>query len=360
MSPEHRGRRAQETLRQSMRSGQQERSRKACRQRATSGKVGSWQAKRALIRRCATSRSAALWGGGELGGFGPPVGEREGQEFDSMAIYHMTAKIVARKSGRSVVAAAAYRAAQSLEEDASGITHDYTRKVGVEHSEILAPEGAPNWVFDRAALWNAVEGTEKRKDAQLAREVEVGLPIELDDASQVALLRDYVRREFVARGMVADFSIHRDDPNNPHAHILLTMRRLTAQGFGLKERSWNERAKLLDWRRGWEEVTNESWAHAGLAVRIDHRSLKAQGLTLEPGRKIGVGLERQRSGELPDRIADRVAEQREIARENGERILIDPTIALKGLTHGQATFSRQDLAKFLHTRTDRADQFQAA
>jgi Ti-type conjugative transfer relaxase TraA len=277
-----------------------------------------------------------------------------------MAIYHLSAKIVSRESGRSVVAAAAYRAAQSLEEEGSGITHNYTRKEGVEHSEILAPEGAPDWVYDRSALWNTIEAVEKRKDAQLAREIEVGLPIELDSDQQLALLREYVKREFVARGMVADFSIHRDDANNPHAHILLTMRRLTAQGFGLKERSWNERAKLLDWRRGWEEVTNESLAHAGLAVRIDHRSLKAQGLTLEPGRKIGVGLERQRSGELPDRIADRVAEQREIARENGERILIDPKIALKGLTHGQATFSRQDLAKFLHTRTDGADQFQAA
>jgi Ti-type conjugative transfer relaxase TraA len=277
-----------------------------------------------------------------------------------VAIYHLSAKIVSRESGRSVVAAAAYRAAQSLDEKLSGITHNYTRKEGVEHSEILAPEGAPDWVFDRSTLWNTIEAVEKRKDAQLAREIEVGLPIELDSEEQLALLREYVKREFVARGMVADVSIHRDDPNNPHAHILLTMRRLTAQGFGLKERSWNERAKLLDWRRGWEEVTNESLAHAGLAVRIDHRSLKAQGLTLEPGRKIGVGLERQRSGELPDRIADRVAEQREIARENGERILIDPTIALKGITHGQATFSRQDLAKFLHTRTDGADQFQAA
>jgi Ti-type conjugative transfer relaxase TraA len=277
-----------------------------------------------------------------------------------VAIYHLSAKIVSRTSGRSVVAAAAYRAAQSLEEEASGITHNYTRKEGVEHNEILAPVGAPDWVFDRAALWNAVEAVEKRKDAQLAREIEVGLPIELDDEQQVALLREYVKREFVSRGMVADFSIHRDDPNNPHAHILLTMRRVSEKGFGGKERSWNDRARLMDWRRGWEEVTNEHLAHAGLAVRIDHRSLKAQGLSLEPGRKIGVGLDRQRDLRLPDRVAERVAEQREIARENGERILEDPTVALKGLTHGQATFSKADIAKFLHTRTDGAEQFQSA
>jgi Ti-type conjugative transfer relaxase TraA len=277
-----------------------------------------------------------------------------------VAIYHLSAKIVSRQSGRSVVAAAAYRAGQSLEEEATGITHDYTRKEGVEHSEILAPEGAPDWVHDRSKLWNTIEAVEKRKDAQLAREIEIGLPIELDADQQLALLREYAKREFVARGMVADFSIHRDDPNNPHAHILLTMRRVSEKGFGLKERSWNERSKLMDWRQGWEEVTNEHLARAGLAVRIDHRSLKAQGLILEPGRKIGVGLERQKALGLPDRIADRVTEQREIARENGQRILENPHLALKSLTHTQATFSKQDIAKFLHTRTDGAEQFQAA
>jgi Ti-type conjugative transfer relaxase TraA len=116
----------------------------------------------------------------------------------------------------------------------------------------------------------------------------------------------------------------------------------------------------MDWRRGWEEVTNEHLAHAGLAVRIDHRSLREQGLALEPGRKIGVGLDRQKDLGLPDRIAERVSEQREIARENGQRILQDPSVALKALTHTQATFSKQDIAKFLHTRTDGAEQFQSA
>jgi Ti-type conjugative transfer relaxase TraA len=277
-----------------------------------------------------------------------------------MAIYHLSVKIIKRGSGRSVVAAAAYRAAQSLAEAQTGQTHDYSRKVGVEHSEILTPEAAPNWMRDRLALWNGVEAAEKRRDAQLAREVEIGLPIELDNDSQVSLVRQFVRRAFVSKGMVADFSIHRDDPNNPHVHILLTMREVSQNGFGLKQRIWNERAQLLIWRRGWEEVTNEHLAQAGLAVRIDHRSLKDQGLSLAPGRKIGVGLERQRSLELPHHVADRIAEQREIAHENGQRILEDPTVALKSLTHTQATFSKQDIAKFLHTRTEGAEQFQSA
>jgi Ti-type conjugative transfer relaxase TraA len=277
-----------------------------------------------------------------------------------VAIYHLSVKIVEREKGRSSVAAAAYRAGQSLHEERTGLTHDFIRKEGVEHSEILAPEGAPDWVYDRGVLWNTVERIERRRDAQLAREVELGLPIELDDASQLSLLREYVRRDFVARGMVADFSIHRDDPNNPHAHVLLSMRDLTPSGFGLKQRSWNQRSALMGWRRDWEQVTNEHLAQAGLAIRIDHRTLKAQGLSLTPGRKIGVGRERQKSLGLPGHVADRVAEQRDIAQENGRKILQNPALALQSITHGQATFSKQDIARFLHTRTEGAEQFQAA
>ncbi len=160
--------------------------------------------------------------------------------------------------------------------------------------------------------------------------------------------------------MVADFSIHLDDEHNPHAHVLLTLRRPGPQGFGPKERSWNDRSQLMAWRQNWEELSNAHLAQAGHAVRIDHRSLKDQGLDLAPGRKIGVGQERQQGEQLPPRIAERVAEQREIARENGEKIIADPGLALRAMTHMQATFTEHDLAKWLHTRTDGAEQFQAA
>jgi Ti-type conjugative transfer relaxase TraA len=277
-----------------------------------------------------------------------------------VAIYHLSAKILTRAAGRSVVAAAAYRAGESLAEDATGMTFDYTRKSGVEHCEILAPKVVPDWVHVRSRLWNAVEAAEKRKDAQLAREIEVGLPIELDADQQLALMRAFVQREFVARGMIADLAIHRDDANNPHAHVLLTLRSIDAAGFGLKERSWNERSKLLAWRQSWQEMTNQHLALAGHDVRIDHRSLKDQGLDLTPGRKIGVGRERQQSEALPDRITERIAEQQRIARENGQQIIEDPGRALKAMTHHQATFTEHDIARFLHTRTDGAEQFQAA
>ena len=277
-----------------------------------------------------------------------------------MAIYHLTAKLVKRSEGRNTVAAAAYRSGSALYEEATGLTHDYSCKMGVAHSEILAPEGAAAWVFDRQTLWNMVEAAELRKDSQVAREIEIGLPIELNQPEQIALLRDFVQREFVAKGMVADFSLHLDNPHNPHAHILLTTRDLTADGFGYKNTAWNATTALLGWRRGWEEVTNQHLAQAGLAVRIDHRSYREQRLDLIPGRKIGVDQARQSNLNLPSFLAERVAEQHRIMGANGEQILADPGIALKALTHSQATFSHHDMARFLNTRTDSAEQFEAA
>lgn len=278
-----------------------------------------------------------------------------------MAIYHLSTKIVSRSAGRSVVAAAAYRSGSDLYDVREDKTFEYSRKAGVEHTEILVPPGAPAWASDRSELWNTVESVEKRKDAQLAREIEVALPVELSPDEQVALVRDFARRQLVSRGMVVDFAVHRDNPENPHAHLLMPTRSLGPNGFGPKERSWNERAQLLAWRASWAEVSNEHLAKAGLAIQIDHRTLEAQGSDLTPGRKIGVGLARQADGEeLPGYLAERVAQSRAIAFENGEKILADPDSALSSLTRQQATFTERDVAKFLHTRTDGADQFQRA
>lgn len=277
-----------------------------------------------------------------------------------MAIYHLSAKIVSRAQGQSVVAAAAYRSAELLHDQRVGQRFDYTRKTGVEHREILAPEGAPEWVQNREALWNAVEAVERRKDAQLARELELGLPVELTKEEQVALLRDFAQRTLVSKGMVVDLSLHRDNPENPHAHLLLSTRELTAQGFGAKRRDWNDKAELVGWREQWADVANEHLLRAGLEIRIDHRTLEAQGIDLVPGRKLGLSLERQQSPHLTENLARRVAEQRAIAAENGRRVLADPQIALNALTHHQATFTEREVAKFLHTRTEGAEQFQAA
>ena len=278
-----------------------------------------------------------------------------------MAIYHLSAKIVSRKEGRSVVAAAAYRSGESLHDHHVGQTFDYTRKAGVDHTEILAPPESPPWIHDRETLWNAVERVERRKDAQLAREIEIGLPIELTKEQQVDLLRDFTQRTFVATGTVADIALHRDNTENPHAHVLLTMRDLTTEGFGKKRRDWSTRhAELIKWREQWAEIANEHLLRAGLDIRIDHRTLEAQGIDLLPGRKLGLSVERQQQPDLPRNLAERIAEQHEIAAENGRRILENPRLALHALALSHPTFTTRDVAKYLSGRTYGAEQFNAA
>ena len=167
--------------------------------------------------------------------------------------------MVSRSRGQSIVAAAAYRAGDRLHDERYGRTHDYGRKA-VEYSEIILPDQAPEAWRDRETLWNSVERAEKRADAQLAREIEVALPRELDRADQVALVREFVGREFVARGMVADFSVHAprasDGEEAPHAHILLSLRTGTPGGWGQKCRAWNARALHEQWREAWETAVN--------------------------------------------------------------------------------------------------------
>jgi Ti-type conjugative transfer relaxase TraA len=280
-----------------------------------------------------------------------------------VAIYHFSAKVIGRSTGRSAVAAAAYRAAELLHDERLGRDHDFTAKAGVVHSEILLPEGAPERWLDRAALWNEVEDREKQHNAQLARDIELALPRELSKAEAIALARDFVREQFVARGMVADLNVHwgigADGEAQPHAHVMLTMRKAEkgpeGEGrFGLKERAWNDRGLLVDWRERWAEVANARLHQLGHDARIDHRSYAEQGIPLEPQHKIGpAGQRRAERGEN----AERRAEHDEIARRNGARIAEDPTIALDALTRQHSTFTKQDLARFVSRHTDGAEQF---
>lgn len=197
-----------------------------------------------------------------------------------MAIYRFSAQMISRSAGRSAVAAAAYRAGAELTCDRTGQVHDYTRKGGVVSSEIIAPNGAPEWATDRARLWNEVEAAEKRKDAQLAREVELALPRELTPDQRLELVRSFVRSEFVSRGMVADIAIHEpkasDGGQQPHAHVMLTTRTLGPEGFQGKNRDWNDKGLLENWREAWANHANRALERAGQEQRIDHRSLEAQ------------------------------------------------------------------------------------
>lgn len=183
-----------------------------------------------------------------------------------------------------------------------GITHDYSRKSGVVHSEIMLPDQAPMGYNDRSTLWNEVERIEKRKDAQTAREIEVALPAELSTQEQKELLRDYIKDNFTSRGMCADFSIHDKKDGNPHAHILLTTRDVNAEGFQGKNRSWNGKAGLQEWREKWAVECNRVFEKKNIPERIDHRTLQAQGIEREPTIHKGAAAHQmEKRGKTTDR-----------------------------------------------------------
>lgn len=198
-----------------------------------------------------------------------------------MAIYRCEVKNISRGKGRSCVAAAAYRSASKLEDERQQMTHSYDRKQGVEHAEIVAPDGAPSWALDRQSLWNSADAAEKRKDARTAKEVLVALPRELTLAQQIELVRDFARAEFAAKGLVADFSIHAPDAldgeKQPHAHIMLTTRALDGEGFAKgKDKGLDQPDGIEAIRERWATHANRALERAGLGERVDHRSLEHQ------------------------------------------------------------------------------------
>lgn len=244
-----------------------------------------------------------------------------------MAQFRLSAAIVSRSSGKSVVAAAAYRAAQKLLDERTGDVKDYSRKRGVLYSEILTPDNAPAWMLDRQQLWNEVERREdqstRRNQAQLARDIELSLPHELTHEQRVELLREFVKAEFVDHGMVADIALHappkRGDGTNHHAHILLTMRRIENGGFGDKNRDWNHKAQIEHWRERWAECQNRALEKYGHDARVDHRSLEDQGIDREPTQHLGPAAQAMEDKGIP---TDRGDENRErlAANDNLEKL----------------------------------------
>lgn len=211
-----------------------------------------------------------------------------------MAIYHCTVKAHSRadSSNTNAVRAAAYRAGAKLVNLESGNRYNYLRKKEVVYSEIRTPAKVPERFKNREALWNDVEKSENRCDAQLFREIEVALPIELSRIQMIDLLQRYVDEYAVKYGMIADFSIHDDGNGNPHCHIMLTMREVNEDGFGKKNRDWNDKKFIDKWRKGWEKEANKALKDAGFENRIDSRSYAEQGIdqvpTVHEGRE-GIG-----------------------------------------------------------------------
>jgi len=234
-----------------------------------------------------------------------------------LAIYRLSIQIIGRSKGRSAVAAAAYRAGDLILNERSGILCDYTRKRGIIHSEIMLPENAPPEFADRALLWNEVERIEKAKNSQLAREIQLALPIELSKEQNIYLAREYVKKHFVEHGMCADVSVHDDGKGNPHAHVLLTMRPLNDdKTWGDKQKKvyilddngnkiydknkktykcnkiqttdWNEQSKAEEWRQAWSDMLNTALEKHGHSTRVDHRSYERQGIEQIPTIRMGV------------------------------------------------------------------------
>lgn len=279
-----------------------------------------------------------------------------------MAIYHLSMKTVSRSSGRSAVGAAAYRSGTRLTNERDGLVHDYTRKGGIEHSEIVLPEGSTaEWARDRETLWNAAEFAEKRKDARVAREIEVALPHELTGEERLELVREFSQSLADRYGVAVDFAIHTPDDNmdirNHHAHILMTTRQVGEDGLGDKtdlerENKWlkandlpttDEQLKAL--RVEWEETANLALARAGHDIRIDHRSHQDRGLEIEPTQHVGVhATQMDRRGKEVER--ERLAEEARV--RNAELIRENPDQVLTLISGEKSVFDRRDVARTLH------------
>ena len=291
-----------------------------------------------------------------------------------MAIYHLIMKPMSRASGRSAVAAAAYRSAEKLENARDGIVHDFSRRSGFEHAEIVLPKGADaEWARDRSALWNAAEASEKRKDARAAREIEVSLPHELSGERRLELTREFAQGLADRYGVAVDFAIHsphgHTDVRNYHAHIMMTTRKLGPDGLGDKSELELENKRLValglptsheqlrDIRSGWEQRTNEHLARAGLDVRIDHRSHQERGLEIEPTQHMGVhATQMERRGKTVSRV--RIDE--DAAKRNAALIREKPEQVLTLITNEKSVFDRYDVARTLHRYIGEADAFPAA
>jgi len=257
-----------------------------------------------------------------------------------VAIAHFSASIVSRGDGRSAVLSAAYRHCAKMEYEREARTIDYTRKQGLLQEEFVLPADAPKWaramIADRSvpgaveAFWNKVEAFEKRSDAQLARDLTIALPLELTPEQNVALVRDFVEKHILAKGMVADWVYH-DNPGNPHIHLMTTLRPLTEDGFGAKKvavtgedgqplRTKSGKIVYELWagstedfnnlRDGWFERQNHHLALGGIDLRIDGRSYEKQGIALEPTIHLGVGA----------KAIERKAEIRGASRTRADRV----------------------------------------
>ena len=194
-----------------------------------------------------------------------------------MAIFHLEFKIVKRSEGMSSCRKAAYHARCRITDDRTGNTYDFSHRSDLFHHQILAPASAPSHIIESStALWNEVERVERQKDSQTARYFDVAIPCELNNEDKIKLVVEYCQKNFVDKGMIADIAFHDLNGGNPHAHVMLTLKPITTDGFSKKERSWNDKKNVILWRESWSVIANRYLTAAGSNERIDHRSIDTQ------------------------------------------------------------------------------------
>ncbi|MGA3419740.1 MobQ family relaxase [Lactiplantibacillus plantarum] len=237
-----------------------------------------------------------------------------------MAIFHISFSNISAGKGRSAIASAAYRSCEKLFDDQEGRRYFYARSV-IPESFILTPKNAPEWASDREKLWNEVEKNDRKSNSRYAKEFNVALPVELSESEQKELLTKYVQENFVDQGMVADVAIHRDHPDNPHAHVMLTNRPFNPDGsWGLKAKTqyikdengkqlltksgfpkqrkiwlvdWDKKEKINEWRHNWATSVNQSLAQKNIPDRISEKSFVDQGIQETPTQHEGINSQRK-------------------------------------------------------------------
>ena len=237
-----------------------------------------------------------------------------------MAIFHMSFSNISAGKGRSVIAGASYRSGEKLFDQKEGQSYFYARSVMPE-SFILTPKNAPEWASDREKLWNEVERKDRRANSRYAKEFNVALPVELSEDEQKELLTKYVQENFVDEGMVADVAIHRDHPDNPHAHVMLTNRPFNPDGtWGIKSKKqyilddngnktytgtskypksrkilmvdWDKKEKITEWRHNWAASVNQALEQKNIPDRISEKSFENQGIDEVPTEHEGINSKR--------------------------------------------------------------------
>ena len=230
---------------------------------------------------------------------------------------------------RSAVASASYRSGDKLFSDKEGNTYYYARDVKPE-AFILTPKNAPDWAKDRQKLWNEVEKKDRKSNSRYAKEFNVALPVELSESEQKELLTKYVQENFVDQGMVADVAIHRDHPDNPHAHVMLSNRPFNPDGtWGIKSRKeyildekgnktytksgyarnrkiwltdWDKKEKITEWRHNWATAVNQVLEAKNLPDRISEKSYEEQGIDEVATQHEGINSQKEKRQEFNQNV----------------------------------------------------------